>query len=130
MQVGFVCSVCLSIFADQKFAICPMCDSKIAGPAGTFDKGAERAKERRERERRESIRNENQHMLLPRAFTHSFLVPSTVFFDSKVSLSPPSLSRLSLSLSLAFSLSLSHDRLPWTHQEGLIASSGSQTKRN
>jgi hypothetical protein len=38
MQVGFVCSVCLSIFADQKFAICPMCDSKIAGPAGKFQK--------------------------------------------------------------------------------------------
>jgi len=51
-------------------------------------------------------------MLLPRAFTQSFLVPSTVFFDSKVSLSPPSLSRLSLSLpfSLARSLSLSLSR--------------------
>ena len=36
IQVGFVCSVCLSIFADQKFSLCPMCDSKIASNAGTF----------------------------------------------------------------------------------------------
>ena len=91
MQIGFVCSVCLSIFADQKFAICPMCDSKIAGPAGTFDKGAERPRERREREerKREPTGIGSPHMLPPRTRTQSFLVPTSVCFHSKLSLSPP-----------------------------------------
>ena len=30
LSIGFVCSVCLSIFAKLDFSLCPMCESKVA----------------------------------------------------------------------------------------------------
>ena len=30
LSIGFVCSVCLSIFAKFDFSLCPMCESKVA----------------------------------------------------------------------------------------------------